>query len=175
MSQAFEGKIGRTYDDSVRLCADAGRQNGWQIVSDTSWPGYEEVPKTVMQGYVVLIGEALAAGARPSHAFVQGGVGGLAAAVLSWLWETQGPARPVFVVVEPENAACLFASAKAGAATIDEHDPCSVRCNQHHANVARVRVRRIHLYIQIADRDVFWNRQSRHRSAEIENRLADVR
>ena len=110
-------RAGRTYDDSVRLCADAGRQNGWQIVSDTSWPGYEEVPKTVMQGYVVMVGEALAAGARPSHVFVQGGVGGLAAAVLSWLWETQGPARPVFVVVEPETAACLFASAKAGAPT----------------------------------------------------------
>ncbi|MFL5077734.1 MAG: diaminopropionate ammonia-lyase [Microvirga sp.] len=110
-------RAGRTYDDSVRLCADAGRQNGWQIVSDTSWPGYEEVPKTVMQGYAVMVGEALAAGARPSHVFVQGGVGGLAAAVLSWLWETQGPARPVFIVVEPEAAACLFASAKAGAPT----------------------------------------------------------
>ena len=69
-------RAGRTYDDSVRLCADAGRQNGWQIVSDTSWPGYEDVPKTVMQGYVVMVGEALAAGAQPSHVFVQGGVGG---------------------------------------------------------------------------------------------------
>ena len=106
---------GRTYDESVRLCAAAARENGWQIVSDTSWPGYEEVPKTVMQGYGVLAMEALDEGAAPTHVLVQGGVGGLAAAVLSWLWETLGPKRPVFVVVEPETAACLLASAEAGA------------------------------------------------------------
>jgi diaminopropionate ammonia-lyase len=110
-------RAGRTYDDSVRLCAEAARANGWQIVSDTSWPGYEDVPRTVMQGYAVMIAEALAQGARPTHVFVQGGVGGLAAAVLSWLWEELGPERPVFVVVEPDRAACLFESARAGEIT----------------------------------------------------------
>jgi diaminopropionate ammonia-lyase len=107
-------RAGRTYDDSIRLCAEAARANGWQIVSDTSWPGYEDVPRTVMQGYAVTIAEALTQGALPTHVFVQGGVGGLAAAVLSWLWEKLGPDRPVFVVVEPDAAACLFESAKAG-------------------------------------------------------------
>jgi diaminopropionate ammonia-lyase len=67
-----------------------------------------------MQGYAVLIAEALAQGARPTHVFVQGGVGGLAAGVLSWLWEELGPERPVLTVVEPDDAACLFKSAKAG-------------------------------------------------------------
>jgi diaminopropionate ammonia-lyase len=70
-----------------------------------------------MQGYAVMIAEALAQGARPTHVFVQGGVGGLAAAVLSWLWEELGPERPVFVVVEPDRAACLFESARAGGIT----------------------------------------------------------
>ena len=107
-------RAGRTYDDSVRICAEAARANDWQIVSDTSWPGYEGVPRTVMQGYAVLIAEALVQGARPTHVFVQGGVGGLAAGVLSWLWEELGPERPVLTVVEPDNAACLFKSAKAG-------------------------------------------------------------
>jgi diaminopropionate ammonia-lyase len=107
-------RAGRTYDESVRLCAEAARENDWQIVSDTSWPGYEEVPKTVMQGYAVMAMEAQDQGAAPTHVFVQGGVGGLAAAVLSWLWETLGPERPVSVVVEPETAACLYASAEAG-------------------------------------------------------------
>ena len=107
-------RAGRTYDDSVRICAEAARANDWQIVSDTSWPGYEDVPRTVMQGYAVLIAEALAQGARPTHVFVQGGVGGLAAGVLSWLWEELGPERPVLTVVEPDNAAGLFKSAKAG-------------------------------------------------------------
>jgi diaminopropionate ammonia-lyase len=108
-------RAGATYDDSVRLCAEAARRHGWQIVSDTSWPGYEEVPKTVMQGYAVMVMEALDQGSAPTHVFVQGGVGGLAAAVLSWFWETLGPERPILVVVEPETAACLLASAEAGA------------------------------------------------------------
>lgn len=108
---------GRTYDDSVRACTQAANENGWQIVSDTSWPGYEDVPKDVMQGYAVLAMEAEAQGAHPTHVFVQGGVGGLAAGVLSYPWEAMGAARPIFVVVEPENAACLFESAKAGTVT----------------------------------------------------------
>lgn len=107
-------RAGRTYDESVRLCAEAAGKNGWQVVSDTSWPGYEEVPRAVMQGYAVLAAEALEQGARPTHVFLQGGVGGLAAGVLSWLWEELGPERPAFVVVEPDKAACLFESAKAG-------------------------------------------------------------
>jgi diaminopropionate ammonia-lyase len=108
---------GRTYDDSVRACAEAAGRNGWEIVSDTSWPGYEDVPRDVMQGYAVLAMEAEAQGARPTHVFVQGGVGGLAAGVLSYRWEKLGAERPILVVVEPENAACLFESARAGAVT----------------------------------------------------------
>lgn len=108
---------GRTYDDSVRSCTEAAGRNGWSIVSDTSWPGYEDVPRDVMQGYAVLAMEVAAQGGTPTHVFVQGGVGGLAAGVLSWRWETFGPARPILVVVEPENAACLFESARAGAVT----------------------------------------------------------
>ena len=105
---------GRNYDLSVRASADAAAKNGWQIVSDTSWPGYEDVPRDVMQGYAVLALEAAEQGAQPTHIFVQGGVGGIAAAILSVAWETQGATRPIIVVVEPENAACLMQSAKAG-------------------------------------------------------------
>lgn len=106
---------GRTYDDAVRASTQAAQQNGWHIVSDTSWPGYEDVPKSVMQGYALLGMEAQDQGARPTHVFVQGGVGGLAAGVLSFFWEILGADRPVLTVVEPETAACLFESARAGA------------------------------------------------------------
>lgn len=109
---------GRTYDDAVRLCAQAAAREGWQIVSDTSWPGYEDVPRQVMQGYAVLAAEIDEAtrgqGPDPTHVFVQGGVGGLAAGVLSWYWESRGEHRPVLVVVEPDQAACLYESARAG-------------------------------------------------------------
>lgn len=109
---------GRTYDDAVRASTEAAARNGWQIVSDTSWPGYENVPKDVMQGYALLGMEAEAQGCDPTHIFVQGGVGGLAAGVLSYFWETRGPQRPVLIVVEPVTAACLFESARAQALTV---------------------------------------------------------
>lgn len=105
---------GYNYDASVRASAEAAKRNGWQIVSDTSWPGYEDVPRDVMQGYAVLALEAEEQGAKPTHIFIQGGVGGLAAAILSHAWETQGSSRPRLIVVEPENAACLLESARAG-------------------------------------------------------------
>lgn len=113
---------GRTYDDSVRACTEAAAENGWQIVSDTSWPGYEDVPRDVMQGYALLAMEVEAQGGRPTHVFVQGGVGGLAAGVLSYRWEKLGADRPIFVVVEPENAACLFESARNGSVTTVDGD-----------------------------------------------------
>jgi diaminopropionate ammonia-lyase len=105
---------GRTYDDAVRAADKAARENGWQLVSDTSYPGYDVIPRDVMQGYAVLPLEIEAQGLAPTHVFVPGGVGGLAAAVLAYHWERQGAARPRLIVVEPERAACLLASARAG-------------------------------------------------------------
>lgn len=106
-------RVAGNYDDSVRRCAADATRNGWTVVSDTSWPGYEDIPKDVMQGYTMLAAEAAAQGARPTHVFVQAGVGGLAAAILSWFWERDGAERPVLVVVEPEKADCLYGSAAA--------------------------------------------------------------
>ena len=103
------------YDAAVREAQERAQRDGFFVVSDTSYEGYEEVPRLVMQGYTVLMAEALAEIDRPpTHVFVQAGVGGLAAAVCSVLWERFGEARPTVVVVEPERAACLFESAKAG-------------------------------------------------------------
>ncbi len=107
-------RVPGNYDDAVRASADAAAANGWTIVSDTSWPGYDLIPRDVMQGYAVLAVEAGEQGARPSHVFVQGGVGGIAAGLLSFYWENQGAQRPILVVVEPERADCLFQSALAG-------------------------------------------------------------
>lgn len=105
------------YDDSVRQAQQDAEARGWFVVSDTSYPGYRDVPRDVMQGYGVMIAEAfdqLAPADYPTHVFVQGGVGGLAAAMLAYLWQRFGAARPCFVVVEPDRAACLYESARAG-------------------------------------------------------------
>lgn len=109
-------RAGATYDDAVRACATAARYHGWTIVSDTSWPGYCEIPRAVMQGYRLMADEALAqwTGPLPSHVFVQGGVGGMAAAVAAHLAARLAP-PPRVIVVEPDCAACLLASALRGA------------------------------------------------------------
>ncbi len=103
-----------TYDDAVRECARTAEREAWFVVSDTSWEGYTEIPRDVMQGYRLMAEEA--AGqlpAPPTHAFVPGGVGGVAAAVSVQLRARFG-AAPRLVVAEPEKAACLLASAEAG-------------------------------------------------------------
>ena len=104
-----------TYDDAVRAAADEAERQGWFVVSDTSWPGYTEIPRDVMQGYRVMAEEALDQwpGPPPTHVFIQGGVGGVAAAV-SVSARTRLDPAPSLVVVEPERAACLLASAAAG-------------------------------------------------------------
>ncbi|QRI66519.1 diaminopropionate ammonia-lyase (plasmid) [Shinella sp. PSBB067] len=108
-------RVAGTYDDSVREAARVAEEKGWTIVSDTSWPGYERIPGLVMQGYTALLREALRTlPAPPTHVFVQAGVGGIAAAVAGHLALEFGAARPVFTVVDPARAACLFESARAG-------------------------------------------------------------
>lgn len=110
-------RVAGTYDDAVRRAAADAAAAGWFVVSDTSYPGYTDVPRDVMQGYSLMVEEALARGRAPSHVFVQGGVGGLAAGVCAYLWERFGAARPRFVVVEPDKADCLYRSAVAGQPT----------------------------------------------------------
>ena len=108
-----------TYDDAVREAARQAAAKRWVVVSDTSYPGYVDIPRDVMSGYSVMADETLAqlraeGEQPPTHVFIQGGVGGLAAAVFARLWQALGAARPRLIVVEPAAAGCLFASAEAG-------------------------------------------------------------
>ncbi|MEX0364898.1 MAG: diaminopropionate ammonia-lyase, partial [Ruegeria sp.] len=109
-------RIDGDYDASVALARDEADANGWFVVSDTSWPGYSEPPRDVMAGYGVMTREACEAlREAPTHVLLQGGVGGLAASVAAFLRQYWGEQAPRVVVVEPERAACLFESARAGA------------------------------------------------------------
>jgi len=115
---AFGAEIVRvvgTYDQSVAEAARVAGREGWTIVSDTSWEGYERIPGLVMQGYCAIVAEALAdLPEPPTHVFVQCGVGGIAAATAAHFALRLGPARPRLVVVDPARAACMFESARAG-------------------------------------------------------------
>lgn len=111
-------RIAGDYDASVDLAKSEAEANGWFVVSDTSWPGYTDPPRDVMAGYGVMteeINEALTE--APTHVFMQGGVGGLAAGVAAGLRQYWGDAAPRVVIVEPDLAACLFESAKTGRPT----------------------------------------------------------
>jgi diaminopropionate ammonia-lyase len=105
------------YDDAVRAAARTAEQEGWFVVSDTSYEGYTEVPRDVMQGYRLMAEEAAEqlAGAALTHVFIQGGVGGVAAAVAVQMRARFGAGVKV-IVAEPEKAACLLESAEAGEA-----------------------------------------------------------
>ena len=107
------------YDDAVRLSYRMAQENGWIIVQDTAWEGYEDIPTWIMQGYATLALESLeqlrAQGIdRPTHLFLQAGVGSYAGGVLGFLTSELGEDRPVTTIVEPNKADCIFRSAQAG-------------------------------------------------------------
>jgi diaminopropionate ammonia-lyase len=106
------------YDDAVRQVDQDAQQHGWEVVSDTSWEGYEDIPKWVMQGYTTMLSEAqeqLAAQglSQPTHVFIQAGVGSLAAATIGFYRNLFGDNLQT-CVIEPTKAACLYRSALAG-------------------------------------------------------------
>ena len=109
--------VSGTYDDAVAEAATVAAREGWHVVSDTAYPGYTETPREVMQGYRLMADEAIdQLAAPPTHVFIQAGVGGVAAAVSVQLRARYAPA-PRLVVVEPDRAACLLHSARAGTPT----------------------------------------------------------
>jgi diaminopropionate ammonia-lyase len=111
-------RVDGDYDATVAQTRADAEKHGWLIVSDTSWPGYTQPPLDVMAGYGVMAREIVQSYATPpTHVFLQGGVGGLAAAVTAVFHQEWGHDAPRVVIVEPELAPCLFASAKASKAT----------------------------------------------------------
>lgn len=108
------------YDDCVRLAAkEASETTRGVVIQDTAWDGYEEIPAWIMQGYGTMALEASqqledVGCSRPTHVFVQAGVGSLAGAVVGYFTNLYPDNPPVFVVVEAAAAACLYKGAAAG-------------------------------------------------------------
>jgi len=114
--EKFGARIVRTsgnYDQSVQQAQSVSRQEGWYVVSDTSYEGYLDVPRDVMQGYTIMAEEAIRQFPDvrpPTHLFLQTGVGGMAAAVCGHMWQYYGRERPKTVLADPAEAACWLAS-----------------------------------------------------------------
>ena len=104
------------YDDCVRMAAaEAAQTEHGVVVQDTAWEGYEEIPSWIMQGYGTMAGEAAEQlGEKPTHVFVQAGVGSLAGAVVGYFANLYPNDPPKFVVMEAQIADCLYQGAKAG-------------------------------------------------------------
>ena len=108
-------RVKGNYDASLKECIKQSKQNNWQIVQDVAWQDYKLVPKLTMAGYSVMMKEISEQinNEQISHVILQAGVGGMAAAMVA------GIARyldnvPKVIVVEPDNAACVMESIKAG-------------------------------------------------------------
>tara|TARA_B100002051_G_scaffold225065_1_gene220286 strand:+ start:793 stop:1920 length:1128 start_codon:yes stop_codon:yes gene_type:complete len=102
-------RVKGNYDNSLKECIEQSKLNGWEIVQDVAWEGYELIPKLTMAGYAVMMKEISEQINKNeiSHIFLQAGVGGMAAAMIA------GCARylkiiPKIIIVEPESADCVL-------------------------------------------------------------------
>ena len=104
------------YDDAVRLADENAKKNGWIVVQDTAWDGYEEIPNWITQGYTTMAYESnqqIIANNLPvpTHIFLQAGVGSMAGAVLGWYANEYKEKLPKTIIVEPKAADCIYQSA----------------------------------------------------------------
>ena len=107
-----------TYDDSLTAAREAASRGEGILLSDTTWPGYTDLPRFIMQGYAILLEEAAATLTEaPTHIFLQAGVGGLACGLAAKTRAIWGNSVCV-VVVEPDRADCLKTSVETGRSVV---------------------------------------------------------
>ena len=103
---SYDRTVQRSYADAERL--------GYFPISDEKSTDYPHISRDIIQGYAMVADEIVqqfSGGRPPTHVFVPGGGGRLAAATCGHLWERYGNRHPRVVVVEPSNSACLYHSA----------------------------------------------------------------
>lgn len=112
-----------SYDEAVDKAERDAKEKGYALVQDTSWEGYEEIPTIIMQGYLTMALEASEQleGIKPTHVFLQAGVGSMAASVAAFFTNLFPDSKPFITVVEPEKANCLYLTAEADDGKIHEY------------------------------------------------------
>jgi len=100
------------YDDTVRIANQTAENNNWDLVQDTAWDGYEQIPTWISQGYMTMAAEALTQldGIKPTHLLLQAGVGAMAGGILGYYADALGADNITSIIVEPENVACIYLS-----------------------------------------------------------------
>jgi diaminopropionate ammonia-lyase len=113
-------RVPGNYDAAEVAVKVAAVQHGWVLLSDSSDDNYTLIPRDVMAGYCVMLSEI--ADTMPlanfTHVFLQCGVGAFAGAACEYLHSSLGPRTPTLISVEPQRAACVFASMKRGRAVL---------------------------------------------------------
>ena len=111
-------KVKGNYDASLKECIKQSKKNNWEIVQDVSWEGYKDVPKLIMAGYTIMVKEIMDQNKKDpfTHVFLQAGVGGMAAAIIAG-FAKYSKNIPKFIIIEPENANCVFKSLENNEAT----------------------------------------------------------
>lgn len=104
------------YDECVRQANELAEEKGYIMVQDTAWDGYEDIPKWIMQGYMTLAWEMYESlqekNIKPTHLFLQAGVGSFAAATTGFFANMYKEDKPIITIVEPDTVACIYESAK---------------------------------------------------------------
>lgn len=106
------------YDEAVRMANNLAQEKGYILVQDTAWEGYEDIPRWIMQGYMTMALEMedslKAMKKKPTHLFLQAGVGSLPAAVAGFFANAYpGKDKPIITIVEPNAVDCIYRSAVA--------------------------------------------------------------
>lgn len=119
------------YDDTVRHAWAFAKENGYYFVQDTAFDGYTRIPNLIAQGYLTMAREALDqlrenGVERPTHVFLQAGVGTMAGAVLGYYANRFDGKPPIASIIEADESACVLASAKAGERTAVGGNPRTV-------------------------------------------------
>jgi len=106
-------EVHNTCNDCVTALRRDAKLEGWKLVCDTSWDGYETIPTDIVHGYTHIFHEALEELTEPpTHVLIQAGAGGLLAAGAAYM-SAHYPSTRV-VSVEPADAGCILENAKAG-------------------------------------------------------------
>jgi diaminopropionate ammonia-lyase family len=106
------------YDDAIDIVKTQADKNGWILISDTAWGGYEDIPKDIATGYCAIFDEAvnqidekMGKGGYPTHIFLQAGVGGFPSAGVAYAILRMSP-KPKLICVEPDDADCILENIK---------------------------------------------------------------
>jgi len=155
--QAIVVRHGETYEESMQGALDAAAENGWQLLSDSSWSGYFDIPYRLMEGYLQLADEAIEQMQQPaSHVFLQAGVGGLAGAVAALVRSKWGK-EPKIIIVEPASAPALYDSIKAGRPVVTSGPVSSMGrldCKEPSLIALKGLARDANYFVTISDEDV---------------------